>query len=171
MESVFPDNYVVNGIPMNDRLRLVIASGLLVNAMTLASAQGVAPPAIPPSACPHDPPISIPKNKLLNFDSPKRVPNAYLVGFKCAKALNENGTNSAAHRSLVLPNTLPTSPANCAALASAYAVRFGGSVGSVWCSFGFRGFSITGISEAAISDLAQDDRVEYVEPDEFATTQ
>ena len=26
-----------------------------------------------------------------------------------------------------------------------------------------------GISEAAIADLAQDDRVEYVEPDEYAT--
>ncbi|MGC2030607.1 MAG: hypothetical protein WA642_11345 [Steroidobacteraceae bacterium] len=154
---------------MNDCLSLVIVSGLLINAMALANAQDVAPPAIPASACIHDPPISIPKNKLLNFNSPNRVPNAYLVGFKCDKTLDT--ANTAAHRSQVLPNTLPTSPANCAALASAYAVRFGGNVGGVWCnSFGFRGFSITGISEAAISDLAQDDRVEYVEPDEFAST-
>jgi hypothetical protein len=61
--------------------------------------------------------------------------------------------------------------ANCVALASAYAARFGGSVGSVWCSFGgFRGFSITGISEAGIAELAKDDRVEFVEPDMVATT-
>jgi hypothetical protein len=70
----------------------------------------------------------------------------------------------------VLSGTLPTSQANCVALASAFAARFGGSVGSVWCSFGgFRGFSITGISEAGIADLAKDDRVEFVEPDMVAT--
>ena len=138
--------------------------------MTLnVNAQDVAPPALPASACVHEPPISIPENKLLHFDSPIRIPNAYLVQFKCEKALAVHTPNTASHRSQVLSGTLPTSHANCVALASAYAARFGGSVGSVWCSVGFRGFSITGISEAGIADLAMDDRIEFVEPDMVAT--
>lgn len=156
---------------MNDHLILAIAIGLLMNAMTLsANAQDVARPQLPGSACLHEPPISIPENKLLHFDSPIRIPNAYLVAFKCEKALAVYTANTAAHQSQVLPGTLPTSQANCVALASAYAARFGGSAGSVWCSFGFRGFNITGISEAGIADLAKDDRVEFVEPDMVATT-
>jgi hypothetical protein len=156
---------------MSDSVNLAIASVALISATSLnANAQDVAPPALSVSTCLHSPPISIPENKLLNFDSPVRIPNAYLVGFKCEKALALDTPNTAAHRSQVLPDTLPTSQANCAALASAYAARFGGSVGSVWCSFGFRGFSITGISETGIAGLAQDDRVEYVEPDMVATT-
>ena len=156
---------------MDDHLILAIASGLLMSAMTLnANALDVAPPALPASACLHEPPISIPENKLLHFDSPIRIPNAYLVAFKCDKALAVHTANTAAHRSQVLPGTLPTSQTNCVALASAYAARFGGNAGSVWCSFGIRGFSITGISEAGIADLAKDDRVEFVEPDMVATT-
>jgi hypothetical protein len=157
---------------MNNYLILAVASGLLIIAMTLnVNAQDVAPPALPASACVHEPPISIPENKLLHFDSPIRIPNAYLVQFKCEKALAVYTQNTPSHRSQVLSGTLPTSQANCVALASAYAARFGGSVGSVWCSFGgFRGFSITGISEAGIADLAKDDRVEFVEPDMVATT-
>jgi hypothetical protein len=155
---------------MSDYVNLTIASGLLISAMTLnANAQDVAPPAVPAPTCLHSPPISIPENKLVHFDSPIRIPNAYLVGFKCDKALAADTANTAAHRSQVLPDTLPTSQANCAALASAYAARFGGGVGSVWCSLGLRAFSITGISVAAIAVLAQDDRVEYVEPDMVAT--
>ncbi len=156
---------------MSDYVNLKIASGLLISAMTPnANAQDVAPTAIPASTCLHSPPISIPENKLLHFDSPIRIPSAYLVAFKCEKALAVDTANTAAHRSQVLPDTLPTSQANCAALASAYAARFGGSVGSVWCSLGLRGFSITGISEAGIANLAQDDRIEFVEPDMVATT-
>jgi len=156
---------------MNNYLILAIACGLLINAMTLnVNVQDVAPPALPASACVHEPPISIPENKLVHFDSPIRIPNDYLVQFKCEKALAVYTPNTASHRSQVLSGTLPTSQANCVALASAYAARFGGSVGSVWCSFGgFRGFSITGISEAGIADLAKDDRVEFVEPDMVAT--
>ena len=160
-----------HGILMNHYLDLVIASGLLFNAITLANAQGVAPSELPETTCFHQTPFRIPKNKLLNFDSASRVPNTYIVGFNCDKALSQNTTNSAAHRSQVLPDTLPTSPANCVALASAYVARFGGSVVTVWCSpGGLRAFFINGISEAAIADLAQDDRVEYVEPDMYATT-
>ena len=156
---------------MKDHLIFAIAIGLLMNAITLnANAQDVARPALPASACLHEPPISIPENKLLHFDSPIRIPNAYLVAFKCEKALAVYTANTAAHQSQVVPGTLPTSQAKCVALASAYAVRFGGSAGSVWCGFGFRGFSITGISEAGIADLAKDDRVEFVEPDMVATT-
>src|ERR1700676_4356325 len=114
---------------MNNYLILAIASGLLINAMTLnVNAQEVAPPALPASACVHEPPISIPENKLLHFDSPIRIPNSYLVQFKCEKALAVYAPNTASHRSQVLSATLPTSQANCVALASAYAARFGGSV-------------------------------------------
>jgi hypothetical protein len=158
------------GIFMNHYLDLAIASGLLFNAITLANAQDVAPSENPATTCFHQTPFRIPKNKLLNFDSASRVPNTYIVGFMCDKALAQNTTKFAAHRSQVLPDTLPTSPANCAALASAYVARFGGSVVTVWCSpGGLRAFVINGISEAAIADLAQDDRVEYVEPDMYAT--
>jgi hypothetical protein len=153
---------------MNHYLDLAIASGLILNAITVANAQGVAPSELPATTCFHQPPFPIPKNKLLNFDSASRVPNTYIVTFMCDKALAQITTNSAAHRSQVLPDTLPMNPANCAALASAYVARFGGSVGSVWCSSGdLRAFVINGISEAAIADLAQDDRVEYVEPDMY----
>src|SRR3977135_3653925 len=104
--------------------------------MTLnANARDVAPPAVPASTCLHSPAISIPENKLLHFDSPIRIPNAFLVQFKCEKALAVYTANTATHRSQVLSGTLPTSQTNCIALASAYAARFGGSVGSVWCSF------------------------------------
>ncbi len=163
---------VANGISMKNYLFLAIASGLLISAMTFnVNAQDVAPPALRASACVHEPPISIPENKLLHFDSPIRIPNSYLVQFKCEKALAVYKANAASHRSQVLAGTLPTSQANCVALASAYAARFGGSVGSVWCSVGvLRGFSIFGISEAGIVDLAMDDRVEFVEPDMVATT-
>jgi hypothetical protein len=156
---------------MNNYLIFAIASGL-TNAMPLnVNAQDVAPPALPASACVHEPPINIPENKLLHFDRPIRIPNAYLVQFKCEEVLAVYAPNTASHRSQVSLGTLPTSQANCVALASAYAARFGGSVGSVWCSFrGFRGFSITGISEVGIADLAKDDRVEFVEPDMVATT-
>ena len=121
----------------------------------------------PASTCFHQSPISIPKDKLIHFDSPNRVPNAYLVGLKCDKALAQNATDSAAHRSQVLPNMLPTSPENCAALASAYVSRFGGKIVGVWCRprGTLRGFGIHEISKKAIADLAQDDRVEYVELD------
>ena len=43
----------------------------------------------------HEPPISIPENKLLHFDSPIRIPNAYLVAFKCEKALAVYTANTA----------------------------------------------------------------------------
>jgi hypothetical protein len=155
---------------MNHYLDLAIASGLIFNAITVANAQGVASSDLPETTCFHQTPFRIPKNKLLHFDSASRVPNTYIVGFNCDKALARITTNSAAHRSQVLPNTMPTSPANCAALASAYVARFGGSIVSVWCSGGaLRAIAISGITEAAIADLAQDDRVEYVEPDMYAT--
>jgi hypothetical protein len=97
---------------MNNYLILAIASGLLINAMTLnVNAQDVAPPTLPASACVHEPPISIPENKLLHFDSPIRIPNAYLVQFKCEKALAVDTTNTASHRSQVLLGTLPTNQA------------------------------------------------------------
>jgi hypothetical protein len=95
---------------MNNYLILAIASGLLINAMTVnVNAQEVAPPALPTSACVHEPPISIPENRLLHFDSPIRIPNAYLVQFKCEKALAVYTPNTASHRSQVLSGTLPTS--------------------------------------------------------------
>ena len=156
---------------MNHYLDLAIASGLIFNAITVANAQGVGPSDLPETTCFHQTPFRIPKNKLLHFDSASRVPNTYIVGFMCDKALAQITTKSAAHRSQVLPDTLPTSPASCSALASAFVARFGGSLFTVWCSLGgVRGFVIKGISEAAIADLAHDDRVEYVEPDEYATT-
>lgn len=96
----------------------------------------------------------------------------YLVGLKCDKALAQNATDSAAHESQVLPDTLPATPASCTTLASAYVARFGGKVVGVWCGPGktLRGFGISGISEEAIAELAQDDRVEYVEPDVYTPT-
>jgi len=153
---------------MNRYLGLAIASGLLFNTITLTNAQAATPSENPASTCFHEPAFQIPKNKLLHFDSASRVPNTYIVSFMCEKALAQIITRSAAHRSQVLPDTLPTSPVNCAALASAFVARFGGSVFTVWCGIGgVRGFVIKGISEAAIADLAQDDRVEYVEPDMY----
>jgi hypothetical protein len=139
------------GTSMNRYLDLAIASGLLFNTITLTNAQAVAPSENPASRCLHEPTFQIPKNKLLNFDSANRVPNTYIVSFMCDKALAHITTKSAAHRSQVLPDTLPTSPGNCSALASAFVARFGGSVFIVWCGIGgVRGFVIKGISEAAI---------------------
>ena len=123
------------------------------------------------SKCEHDSPFDIPENKLIHFDSPGRIADSYLVGFQCDKVLASYVKNKNWHRLLVLPDTLPTSQANCAALASALANRYGGNVGSVWCRGRLRAFSIKGISEAKIADLAKDARVEYVEPDMVATTQ
>lgn len=155
---------------MNRYLDLAIASGLLFDTIALTNAQAVTPYNNPASTCLHEPVFQIPKNKLLNFNSANWVPNTYIVSFMCEKALPQITANSAAHRSQVLPDTLPTSPANCAALASAFIARFGGSLSAVWCKIGsLRGFVVKGISEAAISDLAQDDRVEFVEPDVYAT--
>jgi hypothetical protein len=156
---------------MNRYLDLAIASGLLLNTITLTNAQAVAPSENSASTCFHELAFQIPKNKLLNFDSASRVPNTYIVNFMCEKVLAQITTKTAAHRSQVLPDTLPTSPANCAALASAFVARFGGSVFRVWCSIGaVRGFEVKGISEAAIANLAQDDRVEFVEAEVYATT-
>jgi hypothetical protein len=56
----------------------------------------------PASTCFHESPISIPKDKLVHLDNPNRVPNAYLVGLKCDKALAQNATDFAAHRSQAL---------------------------------------------------------------------
>jgi hypothetical protein len=158
---------------MSNYVNLAIASALLIGGVTLnANAQDVAPPPVPASTCFHEPPISIPENKLLHFDSSIRIPGSYLVRFKCDGALALVKVNSTAHRSQVLPDMFPASSTNCTALASAYAKRFGGRVSGVWCSGGFlRGFGITGISEAAIVVLAQDDRIEYVEPNMVATAQ
>jgi hypothetical protein len=126
----------------------------------------------PASPCFHETPIRIPKDKLVFFGSPNRIPRAYIVEFKCDKALAQTAKDSAAHRSQVLRNTLPTSQENCAAIASAYVARFGGKVVGVWCRprGTLRGFGIHGISKKAIADLAQDDRVEYVEPDVYGHT-
>src|SRR5882724_2085572 len=114
---------------MSDFVNLAIASGLLISALTPnANAHDVAPTALPASVCLHEPPISIPENKLLHFDSSIRIPDSYLVGFKCDGALALVKVNSTAHRLQVLPDTFPTSSTNCTALASAYAERFGGRV-------------------------------------------
>jgi hypothetical protein len=99
---------------MNSHLILSIASGLLVSAVTFNSdAQYVAARVLPASACRHEPPISIPASKLINFDSPVRIPNAYLVAFKCDKALAVYKANAGSRRSQVLRGMLPTSQANC----------------------------------------------------------
>lgn len=154
---------------MNPCLNLAIASGLLFIAITPSNIQAAAPSENSASTCIHESEFQIPKNKLLNFGCASRVPNSYIIAFMGETALAKITMKSAAHRSEVLPDVLPTSLANCAALASAFAARFGGSVFTVWCGIGgVRGFAIKGISEAAIADLAQDDRVEFVEADELA---
>jgi len=148
------------------------ASGLLIVTLTVnVNAQDTKATEQQTSMCRHSPPISIPETKLLHFDSPNRIPNAFIVAFKCDEALAKDSPKSSALRSQVLPGTMPTSQANCAALAAAFVARFGGHLGSVWCNLGLRAFSITEISEATIAILAKDDRVEYVEPDMVATAQ
>jgi hypothetical protein len=95
---------------MSNYVNLAIASALLIGWVTLnANAQDVAPRPLPASTCFHETPISIPENKLLHFDSSIRIPDSYLIGFKCDGALTLVKVNSAAHRSQVLPDMFPTS--------------------------------------------------------------
>jgi hypothetical protein len=149
-----------------------LASGLLIGAPPVnTNAQDTKAAEISTSICMHSPSVRIPENKLLHFDSPNRIPNAFIVAFKCDEALAKDIQKSSALRSQVLPSTMPTSQGNCAALAAAYVTRFGGHVRGVWCDKGIRTFSITDVSEAAIIILAKDDRIEYVEPDMVATAQ
>jgi hypothetical protein len=152
--------------------KVLFASGLLIFTLTVnANAQDTNAAGQHTSMCGHSPRISIPETKLLHLDSPNRIPNAFMVAFKCDEALAKDIPKSSALRSQVLPGTMPTSQANCAMLAAAFVARFGGHLGNVWCNPGFRAFSITEVSEATIAILAKDDRVEYVEPDMVATAQ
>jgi len=67
---------------MMDYINMAIASGVLITATTLnANALDVAPPALPVSTCLHSPPISIPENKLLHFDSPSWTSPASVDSF------------------------------------------------------------------------------------------
>jgi hypothetical protein len=129
------------------------------------------PKAASASTCVHFPPINIPEDKLLHFDSQIRVRNSFMVAFKCDDGLIRDVSQYSALRTQILPEKMPTNEENCVLLAKAYVARFGGHLRGVWFNGALRGFGISDISDASIAILAMDDRVEYVEPDMVAVAQ
>lgn len=107
--------------------------------------------------------VSSGQARLVGFDKPNRIPNAYFVMFKSPSKLGSNAPQSAS-RASVLPTTLPVTPDATRNLAAALAGTLQGKIRHVLAfQHAPNGFSIE-MPDAAVPTLAQDPRVEFIEP-------
>ncbi|MGC2031359.1 MAG: S8 family serine peptidase, partial [Steroidobacteraceae bacterium] len=117
----------------------------------------------------------VPPSKLLNLDSPNRVPNQYTVVFKKDSDLLMLSASDVAGLKIA-PGLLPLSQESTNTLVKAmigwYQALDGANstVLHVWWQFGVHGFEVKDLPDSDIADLAQDPRIEFIEADVYATT-
>ncbi len=148
------------------------AAGFLASLLSGAAAQ--TPPGTVPATTSISSRDTAPaKARLLNFDARSKIPGAFYVQFKADAALEQISLDRRFELS-VLPGTLPLSGEDVEALSFALAASVDGIDVSPF-SGKRRGFSVAGATEEkVIRDLANDPRIEYIEPVmslELATTQ
>jgi len=172
---------VVNTLAIRFAFALLgVVTGFATHSADAQATQGSSPAANqlpPPSNDPATPDVVIPPSKLLHFDSQIRIPNRYMVKFKDDKALAADVSARNAADMKIAPSLLPDSETNIKSLANSISTTYQQKEGKtntilgVWTRPGGRGFGVEGISEGDITELAQDPRVEFVEPDMYAQAQ
>lgn len=119
---------------------------------------------------------TIPASKLVNLGHPERVPNKFIVVFKDDDDLSKDVPPPVADSLEIAPGELPTTTEGITRIGVELAGRFrskellppedDGSdlrrIKHVYTSV-FRGFSLDGVSDKNIVELARDPRVKYVE--------
>lgn len=124
---------------------------------------------------PYNPPVGppepvIPPSKLLNFDSPIRIPGEYMITFKGDGDLAKDVPTTLLQSLSVGPGILPNTPASITALANAMSAwyqqkeKIPNTILGIWTLGGLRGFAVRGISDSDIAELAQDPRIKFIEP-------
>ena len=140
-----------------------------------AFAQPIGPDGLPARIVqPGVPTFIIPPSKLLHFDSAIRIPNQYMVSFKDDAALANDISSGSLPSLKIAPILLPDSADNIRRLANSISTTYQQKEGhannilGVWTRPGLRGFAIKDVSEIDIAELAQDPRIEFIEPDMYA---
>jgi hypothetical protein len=115
------------------------------------------------------PDVVIPPSKMINLDSPNRVPRSYLVRFHNISDLAASNADGLE----IARETLPTNSESAGLIANAFAAKYrilrgrGNVLSGLWCFRNWCGFGIGDIDEVDIAELAQDPRVWWVEPDVY----
>jgi hypothetical protein len=116
----------------------------------------------------------VPASKLLHFCNPSRITGQFVVKIKDNDDLAKDVPPAVADKLDVLPGLVPDNKEKCTAfgrvIAEKYRSRFTANFAN-FCSDNFRFFSVQGISDVDAAAMAQDPRIEYMEPNLRATVQ
>jgi hypothetical protein len=107
----------------------------------------------------------VPRSKLLHFCYPGRIPGVFFVKIKNDEDLAKDISPSDLKRLKILPGLVPNSKAKCVELGQALAEKHRAKLAETYCTDELRTFVVRDISDADAAALAQDPRVEYLEPD------
>jgi hypothetical protein len=113
----------------------------------------------------------VPSSKLLNFCSPSRIAGQFVVKVKDNDELAKDVPPAVADKLDVLPRLIPDNREKCTAFGRAIAEKYHSRFAFNSCRDDFRIFSVQGISDADAAAMAQDPRIEYLEPNMRATAQ
>jgi hypothetical protein len=107
----------------------------------------------------------VPASKLLNFCSPSRLPGEFFVKIKDNEDLAKDLSPAVIKALEILPGLVPDTKQKCTALGRALADKHHAKLSRVFCQDDFRFFSVSEISDKEAATMAQDPRIEYLEPD------
>jgi hypothetical protein len=106
----------------------------------------------------------VPASKLLYFCSPSRIPGEFFVKIKDNEDLAKDLPATVIQALGILPGLIPDTKEKCTALGRALADRHHAKLSRVFCTDDFRFFSVREISDEDAAAMAQDPRIEYLEP-------
>jgi hypothetical protein len=106
----------------------------------------------------------VPASKLLHFCSPSRVPGEFVVKIKDNEDLAKDLSPEVINALEILPGLVPDTKEKCTALGRALADKHHAKLSRVFCTDDFRFFSVREISDEEAATMAQDPRIEYLEP-------
>jgi subtilisin family serine protease len=130
---------------------IILASAAFLSFICIATPTQAAEPALPDAHV----------SRLLNLDSPGRIPGRYIVQFKPEERMDTSPLH--AEKFVSSPNLRPVDGATTRLLAQELSSVFDGKVTRVF-EKRRKGFAVSGLSEDAARSLADDPRVDYVEP-------
>ncbi len=113
----------------------------------------------------------VPTSKLLHFCSPSRIPGRFFVKVKDNDDLAKDVPPLVANELEVLPGLVPNSKEKCTALGRTLAEKYHARFSNNYCTDDFRVFMVWEISDSDAATMAQDPRIEYMEPDMTAIAQ
>jgi hypothetical protein len=106
----------------------------------------------------------VPASKILHFCSPSRIPGQFIVKIKDNDDLAKELAPTVINQLEILPGLVPDTKEKCTSLGRALAERYHAKLSVINCADDARFFGVNEISDEDAATMAQDPRIEYLEP-------